>query len=90
MLSGSVIAYAYDNRWSVLTVKGLLRARLIRLYPPVLLTVVLGAFGYWFDPFVGTVQRVSGLYISVVLAFEALLLPFPSLPNHWEATHSIK
>lgn len=90
MLSGFVVGYAYDKRWSASwTKKDFFRIRLIRLHPLVLLGVVLGAIGYWFDPFVGDAQQVSFLRLLVGIFFGLLLIPSPALPNRWGETHSL-
>lgn len=89
LLSGFVVGYAYDDRWPKMRVGDFLRLRLIRLHPLVLLGVVLGALGYWLDPFVGAAQRVSGLRLTLALGLGALLLPAPPLPNRANETHPL-
>jgi peptidoglycan/LPS O-acetylase OafA/YrhL len=90
LLSGFVIGYAYDERWPGLSLGAFVRARIIRLHPLVLLAVVLGALGYWLDPFVGTAQQVSGPRMALMLGCGALLLPTPpsSAPGGW-LTHPL-
>jgi len=46
MLSGFVIAYAYDDRWDKMSVGNFMRRRLIRLHPMVVLGVVIGAIAF--------------------------------------------
>ena len=53
MLSGFVVAYAYDDRWvssssssSRLTIGGFIKRRLIRLHPMLVLGMVFGAVAY--------------------------------------------
>ena len=43
ILSGFVIGYAYDDRWSSMSVGGFFKRRLIRLHPMVILAAVFGA-----------------------------------------------
>src|SRR5271168_3358652 len=50
-LSGFVVAYAYDDRWTRMTMLQFFRIRLIRLHPLVLIGATLGLLGYLFDPF---------------------------------------
>lgn len=90
LLSGFVIGYAYDDRWPGLRLRDFLRARLIRLHPLVLLSVVIGALCYWLDPFVGNEQHVSPLRMATMVGFGALLLPTPpsSAPGGW-LTHPL-
>lgn len=89
MLSGFVVGHAYDNRWGSWTLKDFFRVRLIRLHPLVLLSVVIGALGYWFDPFAGTAQQVSALRLSLAVILGMLLIPSPGLPNRYDETHSL-
>ena len=89
LLSGFVIGYAYDERWPLMRVRGFLRLRLLRLHPLVLLSVVIGALCYWFDPFVGQAQRVAVPRLLASIACGALLLPSPVLPNRYDLTHPL-
>lgn len=90
MLSGFVIGYAYDSRWSPSwTIKDFFRVRLIRLHPLVLLGVIIGALGYWFDPFVGNAQQVAGIRLLIGIFLGLLLIPSPALPNRYDETHSL-
>lgn len=89
LLSGFVIGYAYDDRWKKMTIKEFLRIRLIRLHPLVIAGVLIGAVGYWFDPFVGDAQHVSFLRLLEGVGLGLLLLPSPTLPNRWTETHSL-
>src|SRR6204780_4912905 len=50
-LSGFVVAYAYDDRWTRMTILQFFRIRLIRLHPLVLVGATLGLLGYLLDPF---------------------------------------
>ena len=88
-LSGFVIGYAYDDRWSRMGAGQFLTLRLIRLHPLVILGVMLGFVSYLFDPLAGTAQDVSLQRILVALALGLLLLPAPSLPNRWTDTHPL-
>ena len=49
LLSGFVIGYAYDDRWSRLTMGGFFKRRLVRLQPMVVLGMVVGAALYYFQ-----------------------------------------
>lgn len=46
VLSGFVIAYAYDDRWGKMTLKNFFKRRLIRLHPMIVLGVVLGVITF--------------------------------------------
>ena len=48
VLSGFVIGYAYDDRWSQMTVWSFFKRRLIRLQPMVIMGCVIGALLFYF------------------------------------------
>lgn len=89
LLSGFVIGYAYDGRWPALQVRDFLRLRLVRLHPLVLLSLAIGALCYWFDPFVGQAQHVSGLRLVLGVGLGIFLLPMHGLPNYEHYTHPL-
>jgi peptidoglycan/LPS O-acetylase OafA/YrhL len=89
LLSGFVIAHAYDRRWPAISAMGFFRIRLIRLHPLVLLGVALGLIDYLFDPFAGESQNAGFRLIALNAVLGALLLPAPDLPNRFGATHSL-
>src|SRR5271170_376973 len=77
-LSGFVVAYAYDDRWTRMSILQFFRIRLIRLHPLVLLGATLGLLGYLFDPF-GKVMNQTPVPM-LLLAYIASLLLLPSPP----------
>lgn len=84
MLSGFVISYAYDDRWSKsLKLKDFFKRRLIRLHPLVILGSVIGAITFCIQ---GCVQwdgtEVSILWVIASLMLGMLLLPaIPGTPS---------
>ncbi len=88
-LSGFVIGYAYDERWSRMSVMEFFKVRLIRLHPLVVLGAVLGLLSYLFDPFAGTKQNATVFALAQALVLGLLLLPAQPLPNRWEDTHTL-
>src|SRR6204780_4646021 len=58
-LSGFVVAYAYDDRWTRMTTLQFFRIRLIRLHPLVLIGATLGLLGYLLDPFGKGINHTS-------------------------------
>ena len=50
-LSGFVIGYAYDDRWSRMTPLQFFKLRLIRLHPLVVLCATMGLASYLLDPY---------------------------------------
>lgn len=49
LLSGFVIGYAYDDRWTTMSLKGFFKRRLIRLHPMVVMGMIIGAIGFYFQ-----------------------------------------
>jgi peptidoglycan/LPS O-acetylase OafA/YrhL len=76
-LSGFVVAYAYDDRWTRMTTLQFFRIRLIRLHPLVLVGATLGLLGYLFDPFGKTINQTSAPMLVLAYITSLLLLPSP-------------
>ncbi|MCP9752229.1 acyltransferase [Ferruginibacter sp. HRS2-29] len=49
MLSGYVMAHAYDDRWDKMTAKDFLKRRVIRLHPLIIAGMILGAICFYFS-----------------------------------------
>jgi peptidoglycan/LPS O-acetylase OafA/YrhL len=49
LLSGFVVAYAYDDRWAKMTQWEFYKRRLIRLQPMVIMGMIIGAIFYYFQ-----------------------------------------
>jgi peptidoglycan/LPS O-acetylase OafA/YrhL len=77
-LSGFVVAYAYDDRWTRMSIVQFFRIRLIRLHPLVLVGATLGLLGYVLDPF--SKMRNHTALPMLVLAYLTSLLLLPSPP----------
>ncbi len=76
VLSGFVIAYAYDDRWGKMTIKNFFKRRLIRLHPMIVLGVVLGVITFLIQGSVkwdGSSTPVSMIILAAVMSF--FLLP---------------
>src|ERR1700748_3815419 len=76
-LSGFVVAYAYDDRWTRMSILQFFRIRLIRLHPLVLLGATLGLLGYLFDPFGQAINRTPAPMLMLAYVTSLLLLPSP-------------
>jgi peptidoglycan/LPS O-acetylase OafA/YrhL len=76
-LSGFVVAYAYDDRWTRMSTLQFFRIRLIRLPPLVLVGATLGLLGYLFDPFAKTINQTSAPMLVLAYITSLLLLPSP-------------
>lgn len=88
LLSGFVVGYAYDDRWSNMSVLDFFKIRLVRLHPLVILSVVIGAVAYWFDPYTEAVQHTSFIKLTVVMLIGCTLIPSPDIRG-WNETHCL-
>lgn len=87
MLSGFVIAYAYDDRWGKsLTMKNFFKRRLIRLHPMVVMGAVLGAITFCIQ---GSVQW-DGTHIAFSLVMLALLCTLFFIPAVPGASYEVR
>ncbi len=89
VLSGFVVAYAYDDRWNTMSTRQFILIRLVRLHPLVLLGAVLGLLSFLIDPFATNQKAIPLGTVLSYFALACLLLPYPALPNRWTDTHSL-
>ncbi len=88
LLSGFVVGYAYDDRWGRMSMKEFFTIRLIRLHPLVILGAIIGAIGFWLDPYTNRFDSVGALKLIGVTLLSFTLLPTPDIRG-WGETHSI-
>ena len=93
MLSGYVMAHAYDDRWDKMTVLDFCKRRLIRLHPLILLGMVLGALAFFaqasevFPKIADT--SVWQLLLVMVIGFTLIPIP-PSMDiRGWNEMHPL-
>jgi peptidoglycan/LPS O-acetylase OafA/YrhL len=88
-LSGFVIGYAYDDRWSRMSMLQFFKLRLIRLQPLVILGATMGLASYLLDPYGKHLQQTP--LITLLLAYLAslLLVPSPAVQNRVGETHTL-
>lgn len=89
LLSGFVIAHAYDDRWDTMTLAGFFKRRLIRLHPLIIVGMIMGAILFYpsasamFAPVADTpVWKLTG-----VMLLGILLIPVPvslDIKGWWE------
>jgi peptidoglycan/LPS O-acetylase OafA/YrhL len=84
-----VVAYAYDDRWTSVTVLQFFRIRLIRLHPLVLLGATLGLLGYIFDPFDKEMKHTSTPLLLRAYVTSLLLLPSPPVGGRQHETQAL-
>ena len=93
LLSGFVVAYAYDDRWGGMTQWEFYKRRLIRLQPMVVMGSVIGAALFYFGkapmfPLVA-VTPVWKMLLVMVLGFTLLPLPVSLDIRGWQEMHPL-
>ena len=93
LLSGFVIGYAYDDRWSKMTVGTFFKRRLERLQPMVVLGMTLGAIGFYFTdsaiwPLIHTVPLWKMLLV-LFIGYTVLPVPLSLDIRGWEEMHPL-
>lgn len=79
MLSGYVMAHAYDDRWDTMTVLDFCKRRLIRLHPLIILGMTLGAIFFYFQAssVFHKVADTSVLRLVFIMVIGYTLIPIP-------------
>ena len=94
MLSGFVIAYAYDDRWSRMTQWEFYKRRLIRLQPMVIIGSVIGAAFFYFGkgevifPLIAATP-VWKMLLVMLLGCTLLPLPISMDIRGWQEMHPL-
>lgn len=81
MLSGFVLAYAYDDRWkTTLTTAGFIRRRLIRLHPMIVIGAIIGMITFIIQ---GRVQwdGTTVAFGAIIVALIAGMCLIPAIPG---------
>ncbi|MEH3121406.1 MAG: acyltransferase [Sphingomonas phyllosphaerae] len=79
LLSGFVIAYAYDDRWGDMSVGDFIRRRIVRLHPMVVLGGVFGAllFAFQTSSAFPKIEGNSAGYVIAVMLLGFTMIPLP-------------
>jgi peptidoglycan/LPS O-acetylase OafA/YrhL len=79
LLSGFVVAYAYDDRWGGMTQWEFYKRRLIRLQPMVIFGSIVGAalFVFQIDPFYPLAAGASLWQVLLLMVIGFTLIPVP-------------
>ncbi len=79
VLSGFVIGYAYDDRWSHMSIWNFFKRRLIRLQPMVILGTLIGAFWFYFGAAPGfeLVMQTPWWKLLLIMVLGCLMFPTP-------------
>jgi len=93
LLSGFVVAYAYDDRWGKMTQWDFYKRRLIRLQPMVIVGNIIGAALFYFQsasvfPLVATTPVWKVLVVMVVGFTMIPLLPSMDIRG-WQEMHPL-
>lgn len=94
LLSGFVVAYAYDDRWRKMTQWEFYKRRLIRLQPMVILGMIIGAIFYYFQASDILFPMIAGMEVwkvilTMIIGFTLLPVP-PSMEiRGWGEMHPL-
>ncbi|WP_125722951.1 acyltransferase family protein [Flavobacterium ustbae] len=94
LLSGFVVAYAYDDRWGKMGQWEFYKRRLIRLQPMVIMGMIIGAIFYYFQASDILFPMIAGMEVwkvilTMVIGFTLLPIP-PSLEiRGWGEMHPL-
>ena len=93
VLSGFVIGYAYDDRWSKMSLGNFFKRRLIRLHPMIIIGMIIGAITFYFQDsmfFPGIHEVPVGRMLLVMLIGFTLIPVGPSLDiRGWQEMHPL-
>jgi peptidoglycan/LPS O-acetylase OafA/YrhL len=93
VLSGFVVAYAYDDRWGKMTQWDFYKRRLIRLQPMVIIGTIIGAALFYAQasgafPLISTTP-VWKMLLVMLLGFTMLPLPVSMDIRGWQEMHPL-
>lgn len=93
LLSGFVISYAYDDRWSKMSVTDFFKIRLVRLQPMVVMGMIIGAICFYFQDSVlwPTIHEVPVWKMIIVMIIGFTLIPVSSSLDirGWQEMHPL-
>jgi peptidoglycan/LPS O-acetylase OafA/YrhL len=82
ILSGFVISYAYDDRWSKMSIGGFFKRRLIRLHPMLIMGAVIGALAFFAvgcERWDGSIAPTSWVMVALMLTM-CMIPAVPGVP----------
>ncbi len=93
MLSGYVMAHAYDDRWNTMTLKDFFKRRIIRLHPMIILGMTIGAICFYFgeSPVFPKIADTSLWQLMLVMLIGYTLIPLPTSMDirGWNEMHPL-
>ncbi|GAA3944204.1 acyltransferase family protein [Chitinophaga oryziterrae] len=93
LLSGFVVAYAYDDRWGKMTQWDFYKRRLIRLQPMVIMGTLIGAVLFYFQacgmfPLISSTP-VWKMLLVMIVGFTLIPLPTSMDIRGWQEMHPL-
>lgn len=93
LLSGFVIGYAYDDRWTKMSISDFFKRRLIRLQPMVVMGMVVGAILFYFQdsglwPHIHEVP-VGKMLLVMLIGFTLIPVPISMDIRGWQEMHPL-
>src|SRR5476649_1870356 len=93
VLSGFVVAYAYDDRWAKMTQWDFYKRRLIRLQPMVIMGMLIGAALFYFQacsasPLISSTP-VWKMLLVMIIGFTLLPIPVSMDIRGWREMHPL-
>lgn len=93
MLSGYVMAHAYDDRWDRMTVRDFFKRRLIRLHPLIILGMTFGALLFYFQES-SLFPKIAGtpladLLLITLIGYTLLPVPLSMDIRGWNEMHPL-
>jgi peptidoglycan/LPS O-acetylase OafA/YrhL len=93
LLSGFVVAYAYDDRWGKMTQWDFYKRRLVRLQPMVIMGSIIGAALFYFQisPAFPNIAGTPFWEVLVIMVIGATLIPVPISMDirGWQEMHPL-
>jgi peptidoglycan/LPS O-acetylase OafA/YrhL len=93
MLSGYVMAHAYDDRWSTMTIKDFFKRRLIRLHPMIIMGMTVGAICFYFgeSAYFPKIANTSFGQLMLIMFIGYTLIPVPTSMDirGWNEMHPL-
>jgi peptidoglycan/LPS O-acetylase OafA/YrhL len=93
VLSGFVVGYAYDDRWTRMSLKDFFKRRLVRLHPMVIMGTLIGALLYYLgdSAYFSVVGQTSWWVMWLLMLWGCLMLPAPKSWDirGWNETNSL-
>jgi peptidoglycan/LPS O-acetylase OafA/YrhL len=93
VLSGFVVGYAYDDRWTRMSLKDFFKRRLVRLHPMVIMGTLIGALLYYLGDgkMFSAVSETPWWIMLLLMLWGCLMLPAPKAWDirGWNETNSL-